>query len=203
MESVGEAEMSRKDYRVMLTQKMFKTAFLQLLTVKPIQEITVRELCAEAGVNRGTFYSHYQNIYELLEQIEQEMYMQLQEIFANYYTNSVHSSESFYHALLEVFKQNYEMCIMLLGKNSDRNFVQKLLDYGKVIFLNTVGKQMGNNFEGERFYDFVSGGCLSVLQRWITSGMKTSIDNMAHFLQCVIESAVQSYTSLSKENAKK
>ena len=190
--------MAKKDYRVMLTQKMFKSAFLQLLTTKPIQEITVKELCDEAGVNRGTFYSHYQDIYELLEQIEEEMFLQLQEIFISY-TNSPHSADSFYHGLLEVFKQNYEMCIMLLGKNSDRNFVNKLLDYGKAIFLNTVEDKTSDMSKVERFYDFVSGGCLSVLQRWIVSGMKVALDDMARFLQCVIESASQGFALFVKE----
>lgn len=190
--------MAKKDYRVMLTQKMFKSAFLQLLTTKPIQEITVKELCDEAGVNRGTFYSHYQDIYELLEQIEQEMFLQLQEIFIRY-TSSTHSAESFYHGLLDVFKQNYEMCIMLLGKNSDRNFVNKLLDYGKTIFINTVEHQVTDVAKVERFYDFVSGGCLSVLQRWIVSGMKVTLDEMAKFLQCVIESASQGFALFVKE----
>ena len=43
-----------------------RQAFTKLLREKPIQRIAVKELCQEAGVNRSTFYAHYQDIYDLL-----------------------------------------------------------------------------------------------------------------------------------------
>ncbi len=42
-----------------------------------MEEITVRELTERADVNRGTFYSHYQNIYHMLEQVENELFDEL------------------------------------------------------------------------------------------------------------------------------
>ena len=46
-----------------------RQAFTKLLREKPIQRIAVKELCQEAGVNRSTFYAHYQDIYDLLTKI--------------------------------------------------------------------------------------------------------------------------------------
>ena len=50
-----------------------RQALLTLLKEKPLQNITVRELCQAAGINRGTFYTHYRDIYDLMEQIEEEL----------------------------------------------------------------------------------------------------------------------------------
>lgn len=50
-----------------------RQAFTKLLREKPIQRIAVKELCQEAGVNRSTFYAHYQDIYDLLTKIEEDM----------------------------------------------------------------------------------------------------------------------------------
>ena len=44
-----------------------------LLEKKEFAYITIRELCAAAGVNRSTFYLHYQDIYDLSEQIGKEV----------------------------------------------------------------------------------------------------------------------------------
>ena len=61
------------DHRVRMSQRMIRRAFLDLLKKKPVQNITVKEVCEEAGIHRGTFYAHYKDLYDLLHQIEDEM----------------------------------------------------------------------------------------------------------------------------------
>ena len=61
------------DQRTRMTKQLIRKAFMELLREKPIQSISIRELCGLAGINRGTFYTHYKDIYDLLEQIEEEM----------------------------------------------------------------------------------------------------------------------------------
>ena len=53
----------------MLTKQLLQTAFLKLLQLKSIHAISIRELCAEAGINRTTFYYHYGSQYDLLADI--------------------------------------------------------------------------------------------------------------------------------------
>ena len=62
-----------KDYRTRVTKMLIRKAFTDMLKEKPIQSITIKELCETAGINRGTFYSHYSDIYDLLEKMEEEM----------------------------------------------------------------------------------------------------------------------------------
>ena len=54
------------DHRTRVTKMLIRKAFTSLLSQKPIQSISVKELCELAGINRGTFYSHYTDIYDLL-----------------------------------------------------------------------------------------------------------------------------------------
>ena len=60
------------DRRVRRTREQLKRALTQLLLEKPVREITVRELTDRADVNRGTFYAHYTDLYDMLEQMENE-----------------------------------------------------------------------------------------------------------------------------------
>ena len=62
-----------KDRRTRRTKKLLTEAFIELLSVKKLNEITVKELCDKADVNRGTFYLHYQDIYDLKRQIETDL----------------------------------------------------------------------------------------------------------------------------------
>lgn len=68
-----------------LESKYFNTAvrmdraFLELLEKKDMEYITVKEICEAAGVNRSTFYLHYETIDDLLAESVQYMNQQFQE----------------------------------------------------------------------------------------------------------------------------
>lgn len=61
------------DLRVERTKNSIKNAFIELRSKKPLEKITVKELSELAVINRATFYSHYEDIYDLSEQIEDEI----------------------------------------------------------------------------------------------------------------------------------
>ena len=60
------------DLRIQKTEKAIKNVFLELRARKPLEKITVKELCELALINKSTFYSHYEDIYALSEAMEQE-----------------------------------------------------------------------------------------------------------------------------------
>ena len=61
------------DLRVKKTKKAIRRAFFELIRQKPVEKITVRELSELAEINKTTFYAHYDTIYDLVDQLEQEM----------------------------------------------------------------------------------------------------------------------------------
>ena len=63
-------------------EKIIRTVYAMMTQQhRPIGKITVREICEEAGVHRSTFYAHYQDVYDLVEKVEQNMSRQLTERF--------------------------------------------------------------------------------------------------------------------------
>lgn len=180
--------MSKNDYRVVLTQKMFKGAFLELMKKKSIQSITIRELCDAAGVNRGTFYSHYDDIYDLLRKIENEMFNGLFEVAQNL-ANTSSNMGSFYDELCKYFKNNADVCAMLFSKHSDGVFLRKMVDYGQQLFFGLYA----DKYPKERqeyllaYYKFVSGGCVELCRVWAENDFAESAETMSSTLQTIIE----------------
>ena len=69
--SMEEAK-NKTDLRIRKTEAAIKNAFIELRAKKPLEKITVKELCGLAMINKSTFYSHYEDIYALSEAMEQE-----------------------------------------------------------------------------------------------------------------------------------
>jgi len=60
------------DIRVRKTEAAIKNAFMELRSQKPIEKITVKELCQLAQLNKSTFYSHYDDLYALSDSMQAE-----------------------------------------------------------------------------------------------------------------------------------
>lgn len=82
------------DHRVRITKLLIRRSFTDLLKTKPIQSISVKELSDRAGINRGTFYTHYQDIYALLEEIENEMLIEFSQALEPLLNDSTKKRES-------------------------------------------------------------------------------------------------------------
>lgn len=60
------------DLRIKKTKRAIRNAFYELIKEKPLEKITVREIAERAEINKTTFYAHYETVYDLVDQLEQE-----------------------------------------------------------------------------------------------------------------------------------
>ena len=67
----------KENQRITLTKKLLQEGLLRLLETKPLDKISVTELCKESGINRATFYNHYNSPQELLTDLEKRMTREL------------------------------------------------------------------------------------------------------------------------------
>lgn len=61
------------DKRVIRTKKAIKAALFKIMEEKDISSVSISELTKEANVNRRTFYTHYRNITDILDEIEGDL----------------------------------------------------------------------------------------------------------------------------------
>ncbi len=86
--------MNENDLRVIKTRERIEEAFLELLKVKPLEKITVTELARVAMINKGTFYLHYLDIFDLYRQVLLK-YMEKPIRDASYFTDFFDDPEHF------------------------------------------------------------------------------------------------------------
>ena len=89
------------DRRVRKTRTMLRLCLAKLLKEKKIQEISVKEISEMADINRGTFYLHYRDVYDLLSSIEADMFCQFNAILERNAPGGTYESPN--RLLLELF----------------------------------------------------------------------------------------------------
>ena len=96
------------------TRRRLREALLRLLEQKPLHEISVKELTELADVNRGTFYFHYQDIFDLLVSMEDAFFEQLDRTLSE---NPVHGGGvyPYLHAIFSFLGENRDFCRIMLG----------------------------------------------------------------------------------------
>ena len=68
------------DRRVRKTKNQLRQGLARLMLEKSLKEITVKELTDLVDMNRGTFYLHYRDIYDMVEKIEDTIMTEFQRI---------------------------------------------------------------------------------------------------------------------------
>ena len=175
--------MPGKDHRTRVTKMLIRRAFTDLLRVKPVQSISIKELCEKAGVNRGTFYAHYASVHDLLMQMEDEMLSEINEVLASLLPEDGGdvSSLRISTELFQCLKDNADLCTVTLGDFGDKSFAMRMLNMGwekcfdaySRYFRDASPKQIAY------FYAFVSEGCIGLLRRWLREGITTSAEDIA------------------------
>ena len=170
------------DRRAVRTRKGLRKSLLSLMKDRPIAKITVKELCAKAEINRTTFYAHYTDISELLEQIETDL---LGEIATNLTSGLSNDAISdMLMNLLLMIQKNADICTVMLGKNGDQEFFSRIMAYAEQASTANWKKQNPQLTDEmlHAIFVFISSGSIALIKQWINEGMKTNISEIALFI---------------------
>ncbi|MBM4761404.1 TetR/AcrR family transcriptional regulator [Bacillus sp. B15-48] len=164
-------------------------SFLQLLKEKPFMKVSVRDITTIAAINRGTFYLHYQDKYDLLHQMEENLLrgleLHLQRLKPDVLLLEAEKGQISTLAV-EVFRYiqtNAELFQVLLGENNHFGFHKRL----KLFFVNHFGEKMIQNktfFQGltirkDYFSSFATSAFLGLVEQWLDNSLAESPDEMA------------------------
>ena len=107
------------------TKKLIKTTFAELLNEKKeLNKITVTELVERADINRCTFYTHYDSIYGVVDDFEEEMMQML--LSKKIQTSSIEDIFKYFDEIIQYLKENEETYRMILSSNIPYIFLKKL-----------------------------------------------------------------------------
>ena len=174
------------------TKSLIKDAFTVLMKEKGFQTLTVSDITRKAGINRGTFYLHYVDKYDLLEKLEEDLLNDLTEILLKKYDNHFDNPKEIipYQAILSALyyvKDDFDFIQVLISKNGDMSFInrfkellQKSMKEGilETGILNFSRKGLPEDYANE----ILLSSTASVILLWIKKGGVESPEEIAHIV---------------------
>ena len=156
------------------TKEDIKEALIQLLSEERFDTISISKLCKRAGINRGTFYLHYQDKFDLMEQLKEETLSQLRTFFIENQEHNVHLV-----LVLEYIKENYDF-IYALSQSNYLNFKATIREFMLQLFQREdpadLQAFLGRNFPINQKYalECVLSLVEGIINLWVSSGAKES-----------------------------
>ena len=184
------------DRRVRKTKAQLREGLAHLMLQKSIKEITVKELVDKVDINRSTFYLHYADIYQMLQQIEEEALDNITHILENCpvdFSNN-ESTLEFVTKFFAILDSDKDLCRALLGPHGDMAFVEQIENLLAGTFLKHLPGTFPKNDSNLKYaYAFILNGCVGLIKTWLSQPVQESPAHMAELTCRLIENATQGY----------
>ena len=163
------------------TENAIKRAFIKLLEEKPYSDITVKDIVSECGINRNSFYYHFQDIPDLLEELVKES---LDSIISAH--PSFSSIEECLLAAVE-FSLSNKRALLHIYRSVDRDLFERYLwktcEYAVQKYGDTVFADRNINEKDKKvILQYYKCECFGQVMAWMETGMKDDIRSSFHRL---------------------
>ena len=173
-------------------------ALISLLDKKDFEDITVKEICQTASVNRSTFYLHYENTYDLLKETIENLY---KDFFSRYDSNlsmdriNNKSNDDLFlitpkylKPYLSFVQDNKKIFKLMYFKNEVFNGRNMYEDWLDKIFRPILSKFNVKNEEEQSYIMlFHLQGLIGLIMEWVKNDCKMPIDDLINVIQKCIK----------------
>ena len=165
--------------RIALTKSLLKNALIEMLQTQSVYEISVRDLCLQAGINRSTFYKHYGSQIDLLNEMEQDLITDIESYLDK-------DAEPTPEALVQVFRyleKNLDFVRLLLSANVDKDLETKIFSLTPIKRMMEAADAPGISREAAEYaYRYRIAGAYKVVCLWVEKPDRETPEWMARYL---------------------
>lgn len=165
----------KENQRIAVTKRMLKEGLLRLLRDKELKDIRITELCAESGVNRATFYRHYETVEDVLCELEQDIACQM--LPPSGIPTDLSQVRSRLEEVFSFAAEHSDIMKILFRCNAEEDMMRRISDFYKHYLqlhsVSNIGIQV-DAATGKSVAAFFAGGFYCLLRQWVDDGMEKS-----------------------------
>lgn len=171
-----------KDRRVRRTKRLLREGLIQLMQQKPVRDISVKELSELIDINRGTFYLYYRDIFDMVQQLENELFEEIDFIIVQHAgKRSKEAISAFFTDLLLLIKENSICFKLLISPNGDSQFLERLNSTIREKYRTTLRKTKDDSpaSEFDHKYSFAIFGLIGLIHYWLQQDCAEPVESLA------------------------
>ena len=156
------------------TKMAIKASFIKLLNERPLNQITVKDIVLDCGINRNTFYYHFPDIPTLAQEV---ITQEAEEIIKKYPT--IDSLEQCLSVAVE-FAMNNKRAVLHLYNSANRDLYEQYLmnvcDHVVTAYVDTaLNGRTVREYDKQLLIRFIKYTCFGQIVEWLNAGMKEDI----------------------------
>ena len=187
--------------RVRKTKRAIRNAFAALLAEKDVNQITVKDIADRADINRKTFYNHYRGVYQVMDEIENNIVddfdLMLREASGSI---DLRNPAMIYEKLTQLLQKDIDFYGNLLCMNGNNSLRDKLFSQLKAHALVSMQSRLPiAQQELELGIHFTFSGLMSVYQHWFQSDRTLSLDELTKTVSRLSFYGVSDFLSASRQ----
>ena len=174
---------NENDRRVIKTKQVIRDSFFRLMKDKPMEKITVSDIIRSADINRSTFYFYYDDIFDMIEQINNEIfdYFNKEIVSTSFKFSGYEDYEKYIERYLVFCTENVELCRFITTNGCNNDLANRIRKSIEAVIPNSAAVFDKNESE---YYltTFAISAILYTILEWIDDQMQVPPSEMARFL---------------------
>lgn len=181
-------EKKKVDRRVRKTKKAIRHAFAELLSKKDINDITIRDIADLADINRKTFYNYYSGIYEIVDEIENEIVSAFESVLGEVdLKRDLKDSYRIFERLTAIINTDLDFYGHLLSMHGNVSLVSKTVTMLKAKTKEAFQSQIEmDDMTADIVLEYAITGIVAVYQQWFNSDHRQSIEEISGTISTLI-----------------
>lgn len=184
----------KPDRRVMKTKKAIRNALAELLIEQDIENITVKDIADKADINRKTFYNYYVSVFQVVDEIENEISQKFNDTLSDISTNDVlNDPKIVFDRINEIISDDSQFYEYLFRMENNQGLVTRLSD--RLIKQTTSSlTEMGiEKTNAIIISDFYITGMIKAYKNWVNSDKAVTLETIADTLSVLIANGTNGF----------
>lgn len=183
---------NKTDLRIIRTKRAIRNAFAELLSRKELSEITVKEIADVAYINRKTFYSYYKDVYQVVDEIENEIVQTFEGLLKQVdFRVDIKNPYRIFQSLTAVISGDLDFYGFLLRMDSRSGLAAKIIAALKQTIRSSFSSQIEMASQTlDVLLEYAVSGMFAVYQSWFNSDRKRSIEEISREVSVITFSGI-------------
>lgn len=178
------------DRRVIKTKKAIRNAFIEIISYKNIDDITIKEIADKADVDRKTIYNYYRGVYDIVDEFISDTIHTFDEILIKVgdTTNILENPMVVFNALNDVLSENYKLYSSIINSTSTK-LKDQLTISSKEYAKNQIIKldlPLKNIKDLDIVVNYHCSGIISIYEEWFKSKSNKSLQEISNIVAKII-----------------